>query len=91
MVSVIHIVNMTYHIVLFIKENSVEAVPSHWLSSDGKTCAWPKRHLDPIRQIEKKKQPNTLEYTWFQIRILAKSICKYTYFINNNYYLYNYY
>ncbi|XP_060846483.1 uncharacterized protein LOC132926162, partial [Rhopalosiphum padi] len=66
---------MTYHIVLFIKENSVEAVPSHWLSSDGKTCAWPKRHLDPIRQIEKKKQPNTLEYTWFQIRILlAKSI-----------------
>ena len=76
----IHIVNMTYHIVLFIKENSVKAVPSYWLSSDGKTCAWPKRHLDP----------NTLEYTWFQIRILAKSICKHTNSIDNNYQYNNY-
>lgn len=74
---------MTYHIVLFIKENSVEAVPSHWLSRDGKTCAWPKRHLDPTRQIEKKKQPNTLEYTWFEVRVLSKSICKFRYLMVN--------
>ncbi|CAI6360473.1 unnamed protein product [Macrosiphum euphorbiae] len=65
---------MTYHVIIFTKENSVEAVPSHWLSRDGKTCAWPKRHLDTTRQIEKKTQPNTLDYTWFEIRVLSNSI-----------------
>lgn len=73
---------MTYHVIIFTKENSVEAVPSHWLSRDGKTCAWPKRHLDTTRQIEKKTQPNTLDYTWFEIRVLSNSICKYRYIGN---------
>lgn len=92
---------MTYHIVLFITENVVEAVPSHWLSRDGKTCAWPKKHLDATRQIEKKNQPNTLEYTWVEVRVLSNSICKYrfiivkSYTINTNYIniclLYSYY
>jgi len=44
---------MTYHVVVFIKENSLKAVPSHWLLRDGKTCAWPKSHLDPTMHIEK--------------------------------------
>lgn len=65
---------MTYHIVLFKKENTVETVPSHWISSDGLTCAWPNRNLNPTKQIEKKTYPNTQDFNWYTIRILAKDI-----------------
>eukprot|EP00102_Acyrthosiphon_pisum_P019958 XP_016657168.1 PREDICTED: uncharacterized protein LOC107882778 [Acyrthosiphon pisum] len=65
---------MTYHIVIFIKEDAVEVVPSHWLSKDGTTCAWPHRNLDPKKQIEKKTNPNTSDFNWYDVRILAKDI-----------------
>uniref|UniRef100_A0A2S2NQ01 Uncharacterized protein n=2 Tax=Aphidini TaxID=33387 RepID=A0A2S2NQ01_SCHGA len=65
---------MTYHIVIFKKENAVEVVPSHWLSKDGITCAWPHRNLDPKKQIEKKTNPNTSDFNWYDVRILAKDI-----------------
>jgi len=67
---------MTYHIVLFKKENAVEVVPSHWLSKDGITCVWPNRNLDPKKQIEKKTKPNTSDFNWYDVRILAKDIGK---------------
>jgi len=67
---------MTYHVVIFIQEDTVEVVPSHWLSKDGTTCAWPHRHLDPKKQIEKKTNPNTSDFNWYDVRILAKDIGK---------------
>lgn len=71
--------SMTYHIVIFKKENAVEVVPSHWLSKDGITCAWPHRHLNPKKQIEKKINPNTSDFNWYDVRVLAKDIGKYKY------------
>ncbi|CAI6372351.1 unnamed protein product [Macrosiphum euphorbiae] len=65
---------MTYHIVIFVQEDTVEVVPSHWLSKDGTTCAWPRRNLDPKKQIEKKTNPNTSDFNWYDVRILAKDI-----------------
>jgi len=67
---------MTYHIVIFKKENAVEVLPSHWLSKDGITCAWPHRHLDLKKQIEKKTNSNTLDFNWYDVCILAKDIVK---------------
>lgn len=70
---------MGYCVVLFIKENVVEAVPNHWYSNN--QCAWPKSQ-NPKRLIEKRIVPNTLEFEWFDARLLSKNICKYTIFLN---------
>lgn len=67
---------MTYNVVIFKKDNTVEAVPSHWLSRDEKTCAWPNKNLNPSRLIEKKSFPNTFEYKWYKVRSLLKDIGK---------------
>ncbi|CAI6375825.1 unnamed protein product [Macrosiphum euphorbiae] len=65
---------MTFSVVVFKNENVVEAVPSNWLSKDGIKCAWPKSNFNPQKRIEKMMHPNTYEYNWYSVRVLATDI-----------------
>jgi len=67
---------MTFSVVVFKNENVVEAVPSNWLSKDGIKCAWPKSNFNPQKRIEKMMHPNTYEYNWYRVRVLATDISK---------------
>lgn len=67
---------MTFCVVVFKNENVVEAVPSNWVSKDVIKCAWPKSNFNPQKRIEKMMDPNTYEYNWFSVRVLATDIGK---------------
>lgn len=62
-----------YSVVFFIKENTVDAVPSHWMKNN--LCAWPKKHIKKC--IERKLQPNDVDYDYFPARVLKKHISNY--------------
>ena len=62
-----------YSVVCFIKENTVDAVPSHWMKNN--LCAWPKKHIRKC--IEHKLQPNNEDYDYFPTRIMKSHISNY--------------
>lgn len=55
-------------IVHFIKDNSVEAVPSTWYNDGTYTSAWPNKSINAVRTIQKRTLPNKLEFEWFNAR-----------------------
>lgn len=57
-------------VVLFNDDNTVAAVPSFWYKHG--FCAWP--HKFSARYIERRKQPNELEFKNFSSKILFKNI-----------------
>jgi len=65
-----------YSVVFFKNENTVDAEPSHWVKNN--LCAWPIKHIKKC--IERKLQPNDVEYDYFPVRVLKKHISKYIFF-----------
>lgn len=63
-------------VVLFEKDNTVEAVPTHWFKNG--LCAWPKK--DERVKIKRRIQPNKFDFNFYSARILKKDIGKYTKF-----------
>jgi len=64
-----------YSVVHFIKDNSVEAVPSIWVK-DKYNCAWPNNKLLTSKYITNRRIPNEVEFKYFKIRVLCKNIRK---------------
>lgn len=60
---------MMWLIVLFTTHDEVEAVPKHWVK-DGK-CAWPKKKTAAQRLIEKRSEPNVMDYDYFDVRVIC--------------------
>lgn len=59
-------------VVHFLKENTVESVPSLWFNKKEQKCAWPLLKNKVKRMIEKRAYPNQLEFQWFSARILGR-------------------
>lgn len=59
-----------YTVVFFKNEDTVDAVPSHWVQNN--LCAWPKKNIK--KSIKYKLQPNDVEYDYFPVRVLKKNI-----------------
>lgn len=62
-----------YSVVFFIKENTVDAVPSHWVKKN--LCAWPRKNIK--KSIKRKLQPNDVEFDYFPARVLKTHISNY--------------
>lgn len=58
-----------WYVIHFPKDNSVEAVPSTWYKNGN--CAWPNKPINAVRAIQKRIQPNTLDFQWFKARKLG--------------------
>lgn len=63
-----------YSVVHFIKDNSVEAVPSIWVK--GNLGAWPNNKSLTSKYITTRRLPNEIEFKYYKIRLLCKSISK---------------
>lgn len=61
-------------VVLFKSDNTVDAVPSHCVNTSKNICAWPKK--DVKKCLERRLQPNKIEYDFFPARILKTNISK---------------
>ncbi|KAL5233023.1 hypothetical protein ACI65C_001097 [Semiaphis heraclei] len=61
-----------YTVIHFEVDDTVEAVPSYWFSED--KCAWPILRSNIKRFIEKKVQPNDLEFSMLKARKLCGEI-----------------
>jgi len=75
-----------WSVVLFEKDNTVEAVPTNWFK-DG-LCAWPKK--DERVKINRRIQPNKFDFVFYPARLLKKNFGEYTYkyiFILNQFYI----
>lgn len=74
---------MTWSIVHFIVDNTVEIVPSQWIKRNG-YCSWPKtlKNNDVRKLVQNKVRSNKFDFNLFKARCLAGDIGK-----NNNYYL----
>lgn len=66
---------MTYSVVHFFDDESVEAVPSFWVR--GKTCAWPKKNIYVMKYIEIKRMPNDTDFKYLKARELCKGLSKF--------------
>lgn len=66
---------MTYSVVHFFDDDSVEAVPKIWVKGD--YCAWPKNKMLITKYIINKHLPDNTEFTYFKARVLCKSLSKY--------------
>jgi len=74
---------MTYSVVHFFADDSVEAVPSFWVK--GKLCAWPKNKIYAKKYIETKRTPNDTDFIFLKARELCRNISKFIvriFFIN---------
>lgn len=60
-------------VVSFDDENSVEAVPAHWVKNN--LCAWPKK--ESKKHILHRTIPNKFDFNYFKSRVLKKGIGKY--------------
>jgi hypothetical protein len=70
-----------FTVVLFPCDNSVEAVPTKWISSDKKTCFWPNKSLKSTVLQKLTGDPNSCpgeDWTNFSVTII-KEYGKYTY------------
>lgn len=67
---------MTYSVVHFFEDESVEAVPHIWVRKDH--CAWPINTCKTLtsKYIACKHQPNDKEFAYFKARVLCKGLCK---------------
>lgn len=63
-----------YSVVHFIKDDSVEAVPSVWVKDN--YCAWPNNKLLIPKYIKNRHTPNEVEFKYIKIRVLCKNISK---------------
>lgn len=59
-----------WNVVLFQNENTVAAVPSHWVKNS--LCAWPKK--DYKKYLERRVNPNKIEFDYYKTRVLKKDI-----------------
>lgn len=76
-----------WSIVLFEKDNTVEAIPTNWFK-DG-LYAWPKK--DERVKINCRIQPNKFDFDFYPARLLKKKCGEYTYkyiFIFNKFYIF---
>lgn len=58
---------MTWSVIHFLKDNSVEVVPHFWFNSLTGLCAWPKQNLS--YSVENKVLPDTKNFTYFKARV----------------------
>jgi len=65
---------MSYSVVHFFADESVEAVPSFWVK--GNTCAWPKNAIYAKKYIETKRMPNETDFKFLKARELCRGISK---------------
>lgn len=74
----------TYSVVVFSKDNTVEAVPTSWVKKKDGTCAWPntKSRSLIMKLIERKSVPNDIQYKYYEA-IVMKTSGNFT-FINNS-------
>jgi len=61
-------------IVNFTEENTVEAIPSHWIQKDN-TCAWPKKNVK--KHVERRTIPNSFDFNFYPSRVMKKNIGNY--------------
>lgn len=61
---------ITYSIIHFYEDESVEAIPSFWFK-DG-LCAWPKNRALIMKFIVSKRIPNDKEFKYLRSRELFK-------------------
>lgn len=66
---------MQWSVVTFDIDNSVEAVPNHWIKNE--MCAWPVKSSNVGRLIEKRTQINKLDFKFLKVRVLSANISKY--------------
>lgn len=62
-------------IVIFLKDNTVEAVPTHWIKNG--VCAWPIK--DERIKIKNRVLPNKFDFNFYSVRILKKNISNYNF------------
>lgn len=70
-----------YSVVHFIKDNSVEAVPSNWIKPGNKpgtnVCAWPCNKACVIKYIHNKHMSNEIDFKYFKVQVLKKTVGRY--------------
>jgi len=66
---------MQWSVVTFDIDNSVEAVPNHWIKND--MCAWPVKSSNVCRLIEKRTQINKIDFKYLKARVLSTNISKF--------------
>jgi len=59
-----------WSVVEFNDDRSVEAVPLFWIKI--KRCAWPKKNSKQM--IERRRQPNEIEFDFLKARVLGNNI-----------------
>lgn len=66
----IEIIMNTYSVVVFIDDNTIEAVPTSWVKNG--MCSWPitKKHSLLRKLIERKSLPNDVEFNQYKIKVL---------------------
>lgn len=66
-----------WSIVCFDEENCVEVVPDYWQKNG--VCAWPKKSVKNCKKyIEKRVEPNEIEFDYFKARIISKNISNFS-------------
>lgn len=60
-------------IVYFLNDNSIEAIPSHWVKKN--TSAWPKKNTK--KHIERRSFPNNYDFVFYPSRVIKKNIGNY--------------
>lgn len=61
----------TYSVVVFIDDNTIEAVPTSWIKN-GTMCSWTITKKDSVlrKLIERKSLPNDVEFNQYKIKVL---------------------
>jgi len=74
---------MTWSIVNFKVDNTVEVVPSYWIKKNG-YCAWPKtlKMKELKKAVQNKVRPNKFDFNLFEARCLSGDIGKNNTIIN---------
>lgn len=71
-------------VVSFDDDNTVECVPNFWYKNN--LCAWPNKTVkNHTKMIERRYNPNNLEFDFFKARILTKNIGSYNKLFCNYY------
>ncbi|KAF0693336.1 Uncharacterized protein FWK35_00037077, partial [Aphis craccivora] len=59
-------------VVIFTEENTIEAIPSHWVRKDNNNWAWPKKNIK--KHVERRTIPNSFDFNFHPSRFLKKNI-----------------
>lgn len=57
-------------VILFKDDSTLAAVPEFWFRNG--SCAWPNKYS--TKYIERRKQPNELEFKQYKAKVLLKNI-----------------